>query len=184
MEDADIIDLYFARNEDAIRQTDITYGRQLNTLAQQMLHSREDAEESVSDTYLAAWKSIPPHRPSFFFAFLAAICRNLSLNKLDWRLAAKRRAEVVALTEEMETCIPDSGYERNMTGKEIGCALDAFLESLPKDSRLIFLRRYWYADSIAEIARRYGMTESKVKMQLVRTKEKLRIFLEKEEIGV
>ena len=149
-----------------------------------MLHSREDAEESVSDTYFAAWESIPPHRPSFFFAFLAAICRNLSLNKLDWKLAAKRRAEVVTLTEEMETCIPDSGYERTVTGKEIGNAMDAFLEGLPKDSRLIFLRRYWYADSIAEIARRYGMTESKVKMQLVRTKEKLRIFLEKEEIGV
>ena len=184
MEDADIIDLYFARNEDAIRQTDISYGRRLNILAQRMLHSREDAEESVSDTYLAAWESIAPHRPLFFFAFLAAICRNLSLNKLDWKLAAKRRAEVVTLTEEMETCIPDSGYERTVTGKEIGNAMDAFLEGLPKDSRLIFLRRYWYADSIAEIARRYGMTESKVKMQLVRTKEKLRIFLEKEEIGV
>ena len=117
MEDADIIDLYFARNEDAIRQTDISYGRRLNILAQRMLHSREDAEESVSDTYLAAWESIPPHRPSFFFAFLAAICRNLSLNKLDWKLAAKRRAEVVTLTEEMETCIPDSGYERTVTGK-------------------------------------------------------------------
>lgn len=127
MEDADIIDLYFARNEDAIRQTDISYGRRLNILAQRMLHSREDAEESVSDTYLAAWESIPPHRPLFFFAFLAAICRNLSLNKLDWKLAAKRRAEVVTLTEEMETCIPDSGYERTVTGKEIGNAMDAFL---------------------------------------------------------
>lgn len=184
MEDMQIITLFLARNEDAIRHTDDTYGRRLYHLADGILRSGQDAEESVSDTYLAAWESIPPHRPSFFFAFLAAICRNLSLNKLDWKLAAKRRAEVVTLTEEMETCIPDSGYERTVTGKEIGNAMDAFLEGLPKDSRLIFLRRYWYADSIAEIARRYGMTESKVKMQLVRTKEKLRIFLEKEEIGV
>ena len=184
MEDMQIITLFLARNEDAIRHTDDTYGRRLYHLADGILRSGQDAEESVSDTYLAAWESIPPHRPSFFFAFLAAICRNLSLNKLDWKLAAKRRAEVVTLTEEMETCIPDSGYERTVTGKEIGNAMDAFLEGLPKDSRLIFLRRYWYADSIAEIARRYGMTESKVKMQLARTKEKLRIFLEKEEIGV
>ena len=184
MNDDQIIQLYFDRSEQAIKETDTKYGGYCYSIAYNILTNPEDAEESVSDTYLAAWESIPPHRPSFFFAFLAAICRNLSLNKLDWKLAAKRRAEVVTLTEEMETCIPDSGYERTVTGKEIGNAMDAFLEGLPKDSRLIFLRRYWYADSIAEIARRYGMTESKVKMQLVRTKEKLRIFLEKEEIGV
>ena len=184
MEDQGIIALFFDRSEQAIEETDKKYGGYCYSIAYNILSNREDSEESVSDTYLAAWESIPPHRPSFFFAFLAAICRNLSLNKLDWKLAAKRRAEVVTLTEEMETCIPDSGYERTVTGKEIGNAMDAFLEGLPKDSRLIFLRRYWYADSIAEIARRYGMTESKVKMQLVRTKEKLRIFLEKEEIGV
>ena len=84
----------------------------------------------------------------------------------------------------MEQCIPDAGHERTMRGKELGRILDAFLESLPKDSRVIFLRRYWYVDTIAEIARQYGMTESKVKMQLSRTKEKLRIYLEKEGIRV
>ena len=88
------------------------------------------------------------------------------------------------MTEEMELCIPDTSLERTMRGKELGRILDAFLESLPKDSRLIFLRRYWYVDTIAEIAQRYGMTESKVKMQLSRTKEKLRTYLEKEEISV
>ena len=184
MEDADIIDLYFARNEDAIKQTDISYGRRLNLLAQRMLHSREDAEESVSDTYLETWKVIPPYRPKYFFAFLASICRHISLTRLDWNLAAKRKANVVSLTEEMELCIPDASHERAMRGKEIGQLLDAFLEDLPRDSRMIFLRRYWYADSIAEIALRYGMTESKVKMQLHRTKEKLRVFLEKEGIRV
>ena len=99
-------------------------------------------------------------------------------------MAVKRKAEVVLLTEEMELCIPDTSLERTMRGKELGRILDAFLESLPKDSRLIFLRRYWYVDTIAEIAQRYGMTESKVKMQLSRTKEKLRAYLEKEEISV
>lgn len=184
MEDAKILDLYFARDEDAIRETDTTYGKRLHTLAKNILQNREDAEESVNDTYAEVWKSIPPRRPKYFFAFLASICRHLSLNRVDWKQAAKRRAQVVPLTEEMENCIPDTVHERQMEAKELGKLLDLFLESLPKDSRLIFLRRYWYVDSVPEIAARYGMTESKVKMQLSRTKEKLRLFLEQEGIYV
>ena len=184
MDDAKIIDLFWARNEDAIKQTDALYGRKLNALANKILMNREDAEESVSDTYMQTWDTIPPHRPKFFFAFLASICRHLSLNKLDWKMAAKRNAEVVSLTEEMEMCIPDTGHDRTMEARELGQILDAFLESLPKDSRLIFLRRYWYVDTIAEIAQRYGITESKVKMQLSRTKGKLAAYLEKEGIFV
>ena len=133
---------------------------------------------------MQTWNTIPPHRPKYFFAFLASICRHLSLNKLDWKMAAKRNAEVVSLTEEMELCIPDSGHDRTMEARELGKILDAFLESLPKESRLIFLRRYWYVDTIAEIAQRYGMTESKVKMQLSRTKGKLAAYLEKEGVFV
>lgn len=184
MEDDKIIELFWSRNEDAIRQTDAVYGKKLLTLAKKILLNREDAEESVNDTYMNTWKTIPPHRPRYFFAFLASICRHLSLNRLDWNTAAKRKAEVVSLTQEMELCIPDPSHDRMVESRELGRILDAFLESLPKDSRLIFLRRYWYVDTIAEIAQRYGMTESKVKMQLSRTKEKLRIFLEKEGIRV
>ena len=184
MEDAKILDLYFARDEDAIRETDTAYGKRLHTLAKNILRNREDAEESVNDTYAEVWKSIPPRRPKYFFAFLASICRHLSLNRVDWKQAAKRRAQVVPLTEEMENCIPDAVHERQMEAKELGRLLDLFLEGLPKDSRLIFLRRYWYVDSVPEIAARYGMTESKAKMQLSRTKEKLRLFLEQEGIYV
>ena len=184
MDDNKIIALFFARNQDAIRHTDAAYGRRLFCLAERIVQNDQDAEESVSDTYLETWKVIPPYRPKYFFAFLASICRHISLNRLDWKLAAKRKADVVSLTEEMELCIPDASHERAMRGKEIGQLLDAFLEDLPRDSRMIFLRRYWYADAIAEIALRYGMTESKVKMQLHRTKEKLRVFLEKEGIRV
>lgn len=182
MEDTQIMDLYWARDEEAIRATDAAYGRRLNALAQKLLLNREDAEESVNDTYMKTWQALPPHRPRYFYAFLAAICRHLSLDRLDWKNAAKRKAEVVALTEEMEVCIPDMSHDRQMEGKEIGRILDAFLESLPKDSRLIFLRRFWYADSIGEIAQRYGMSESKVKMQITRTKEKLRTYLKNEEV--
>lgn len=182
MEDTQIMDLYWARDEEAIRATDALYGRRLNALAQKLLLNREDAEESVNDTYMKTWQALPPHRPRYFYAFLAAICRHLSLDRLDWKNAAKRKAEVVALTEEMEVCIPDMSHDRQMEGKEIGRILDAFLETLPRDSRLIFLRRFWYADSIGEIAQRYGMSESKVKMQITRTKEKLRTYLKNEEV--
>ena len=184
MDDNEILDLYFARSEQAIVQTDQKYGFYCYSIAKRILSDPLDAEESVNDTYAEVWKSIPPRRPKYFFAFLASICRHLSLNRVDWKQAAKRRAQVVPLTEEMENCIPDTVHERQMEAKELGKLLDLFLESLPKDSRLIFLRRYWYVDSVPEIAARYGMTESKVKMQLSRTKEKLRLFLEQEGIYV
>ena len=184
MEDTKIIELFWARNEDAIAETDAAYGRRLRALANKILNNREDAEESVSDTYMKIWEIIPPQRPNYFYAFIASICRHLSFHKVDWKLAAKRNAEVVALTEEMELCIPDTSRDREMEAKEIGKVLNTFLENLPKETRLIFLRRYWHVDTIAEIAARYGITESKVKMQLSRTRAKLCTYLEKEGIRV
>jgi len=182
MDDKQIIALFFERDEEALRQTDATYGRKLHSLSDRILRCREDAQECVNDTYLNTWNAIPPRHPSHFFAFLASICRNLCLNRLDWDKASKRNAEVVFLSEEMEQCIPDLRREQELEDRELGQLLSAFLKGLPKESRLIFLRRYWYVDTIAEIAARYGMTESKVKMQLSRTRAKLRTCLEKEGI--
>ena len=184
MEDAKIIELFWTRNEDAIAETDASYGRKLRTLATKILDNREDAEESVSDTYMKTWEIIPPQRPAYFYAFIASICRHLSFHKIDLKQAAKRNAEVVALTAEMEMCIPDTRRDREMEAKELGKVLNVFLESLPKETRLIFLRRYWHMDAIAEIAARYGITQSKVKMRLSRTRAKLRTFLEQEGIVV
>lgn len=184
MTDEQIIDLYFSRSEDAIAQTDTVYGRRLRGLSRRIVRSSEDAEECVNDTYLKTWNAVPPRRPSRFFAFLAAICRNVCLNLLDWEQAGKRHAEIVTITEEMEQCLPDTAQERILRGRELGKALDDFLGTLPKESRTIFLRRYWYADTIADIAKRYGITESKVKMQLLRTRGKLKEYLEKEGISV
>lgn len=184
MEDAKIIELFWTRNEDAIAETDASYGRKLRTLATKILDNREDAEESVSDTYMKTWEIIPPQRPAYFYAFIASICRHLSFHKIDWKQAAKRNAEVVALTAEMEMCIPDTRRDREMEAKELGKVLNVFLESLPKETRLIFLRRYWHMDTIAEIAARYGITQSKVKMRLSRTRAKLRTYLEQEGIVV
>ena len=184
MDDAKIIDLFWARSEEAIQETNKAYGRKLHALANKILNNREDAEESVNDTYMKTWEIIPPQRPKYYYAFLASICRHLSFHKVDWKLAAKRHAEVVTLTLEMEMCIPDATRDRELEGKELGRVMNAFLESLPKDTRLIFLRRYWHVDTIAEIAARYGITESKVKMQLSRTRAKLKTYLESEGIYV
>jgi len=184
VEDEKIIQLFFQRNEQAVVETDRTYGRKLYVLSNNILNNREDAEESVSDTYMEAWKTIPPKHPTCFYAFLAAICRNLSFNRLDWRMAAKRNAEVVALTQEMEMCIPDRRQEDEFDRRELRRILEGFLESLPKESRLIFLRRYLYVDTVAEIAARYGISESKVKTQLHRTRRKLYNCLAKEGIRV
>lgn len=184
MEDSKIIELYFARNEDAIRYTDIAYGRRLNRVADRIVQNPLDAQECVNDTYLKTWNAIPPKKPEHFFAFLAKICRNLALSKLDWKNAAKRKGEVVSLTEEMETCIPDSRRTTELEERELGAALDGFLRTLTPENRMVFLRRYWYVDTISEIALRYGISESAVQMRLIRTREKLRTYLAKEGIAV
>lgn len=184
MNDANIIELYWSRNERAIEETDRTYGRTLFSLSQRILQNKQDAEENVYDTYMRAWESIPPQRPVYFKAFLTKICRCLAFDRLDWRNASKRNAELVSLTEEMESCIPDKQIEAQMEGKELGRLLEQFLASLPKDSRLIFLRRYLYLDTVADIAKRYGFSESKVKMQLKRTRAKLYAYLNKEGISL
>lgn len=184
MTDSQIIALFWDRNEDAIRETDAAYGRRLYAISNQILCQRQEAEESVSDTYMKAWETMPPQKPLYFFAYLAKICRNFSLSRLQWNSAAKRSAEVVSLTQEMAECIPDRRMEHRLECEALGQLLNRFLEGLSRDNRLIFLRRYWYADSVREIADRYGITESKVKTQLHRTRKKLQLFLEKEGIAL
>ena len=184
MTDSQMIALFWDRNEDAIKETDAAYGQKLYAVSDKILRSAQDAEESVSDTYMRAWDTIPPLMPNYFFAYLAKICRNCSLSRLQWNSAAKRSAEIVSLTQEMENCIPDRSHERKLEGEEIGRVLNAFLDSISLESRLIFMRRYWYTDSIAEIAARYSISEGKVKTQLHRTRNKLQLFLAKEGIYV
>lgn len=184
MDDSKIIELFFLRNEDAIRYTQDAYGLRLFVLADNIVRNDQDAEESVNDTYMKAWDSIPPQKPIRFFAYLARICRNFALDKLDWKKAAKRNAEVISLTQEMESCIPDRVHDREMEAKELGQILDAFLRTLTEVNLLVFLRRYWFADSVAEIAARYHISENAVSMRLNRTRAKLRTYLAKEGIRV
>lgn len=184
MEDQQIIELFWNRDGGAIPAVQEKYGDKLMALAERLLGSREDAEECVNDAWLNVWNAIPPERPRLLFAYLASVCRNLAFDRLDWKSAQKRSADVVELTAELETCIPDVRRERQPDGREIGAALTAFLQGQPQEARLVFLRRYWYGDSIRDIALRYGFTESKVKTTLLRTRNRLRAYLEKEGISV
>ena len=128
---------------------------------------------------LKAWNTILPQRPQYFFAYLAKDFRNFTLKKLDWKNAAKRNAEVVSLTEKMEMCVPDQSRDREIEAKELGMILDRFLRTLTPEDQMVFLRRYWYVETIAEIATRYGISERAVQMRLNRTRAKLCACLKK-----
>ncbi|MBE6981684.1 MAG: sigma-70 family RNA polymerase sigma factor [Ruminococcaceae bacterium] len=183
MEDEKIIQLYWDREEEALSQTQAVYGSRLHGLARRFLEE-EDAREAVNDTYLAAWNSIPPQRPTHFFAYLAKLCRNRCLNLLERCSAQKRSAQVVELTREMELCIPDKGTLPDSDSRELGEWLNAFLAQLPKERRVIFLRRYWFGDSVAQIASQLGITQSKVKTGLHRTRNQLRTYLERKGVSL
>lgn len=180
MEDREILALFRQREQGAIPALEERYGKRLRGLALRLLGSAEDAEECVSDTYLAAWNAIPPEEPVYLFAYLTAICRNRALSILNRENTRKRRGELVALTAELEQCIPDERREREQNAREIGEALSRFLMGLGAEPRRFFLRRYWYAESVREVAEHCGVSESKVKMSLHRTRKKLREFLQEE----
>lgn len=178
MEDNEILELLLKRQEQALSELERKYGTRLRTLASRMV-SEEDAEECVNDTYLAVWNSIPPNRPEYLFAYAAKICRNLALNKLERDKAAKRSAVVVELSAELMECIPDNA----LAGDEMGLRelLVRFLGGLPEEKRKLFLRRYWYGESVKELAEAFGYRESKVKSMLFRLRKLLWNELKKED---
>jgi len=180
VDDNAIIKLFWERNQDAVNEIAIKYGSRLYKLAWNILWSREDAEEIVSDTYLRAWNTIPPKKPVYLFAYLAKICRFTSYDRLDMQNASKRKAEVVELTKEMEECIPGSAIEQEIESSELGQVLNLFIGTLSEEKRLIFIRRYWFEDSISDISARYGISESKIKVTLHRVRKELKAFLSKE----
>lgn len=179
MEDNQILALFFARNEQGLKELEAKYGTRLKHLAMGIL-PEEDALECVNDTYLAVWNSIPPKKPEFLFAYTAKICRNLALNRLEWESAAKRNAVVVELSEELSQCIPDASA--TMEDRELARLIGAFLKTLPAEKRSLFVRRYWYGESIRELSKAFGYRESKVKSILFRLRNQLWKELKKEEL--
>ena len=182
MNDKSIVDLYFNRDEEAITQTDKKYGRYCYSIAYNILMSREDAEESVSDTYMTAWRAIPPRRPSVLSTFLGKITRNLASDRWRECSAYKRGGgEVTLALEELEDCVAGrQNVEMEYERKELIRAYVKFLDALPVTERRVFLCRYWYVDSVEAIAEKYGFSQSKVKTMLYRTRVKLRKQLAEE----
>lgn len=186
MDDKQIIDLYWARSECAIVETDKKYGKLCHHIALNILSDPQDSEECVSDTYLKAWSIIPPKRPVKLSSFLGKITRNLALNRYEKDTAQKRGGgQVPVALDELAECIPDpNSVERMVDERILVDKLNIFLEGLPVEARKIFMRRYWEVCSIQEIAEIYGISESKVKVSLFRTRGKLKSFLEQEGIAL
>lgn len=183
LEDEKIVELYLERSEAAITETQQKYGKYCFTVAYNVLYSKEDAEECVNDTYVRAWNSIPPQKPNILSAFLAKVTRNLALDRYTKSHAQKRSECVEVSLQELEECIPffdeNSRESNDLALKE---AINGFLASLKKEPRIIFMRRYWYLCSIKDIAKSLGLTESKVKVTLMRTRLKFKMYLEEQGI--
>lgn len=182
MEDRQIIELYWRRDEDAIVQSEQKYGAYCRAVARQILRVAEDVEECVSDTWLAAWNAMPPARPAVLRTFLGRLSRNLSINRSLYDRAQKRGGgEVPLALEELKDCTGarDSAADAAETA-ELGRLIDTFLRTLPEEECDLFLRRYWYLDPIEEIARRFRLRSGTVKTRLHRTRRRLREYLMKE----
>ena len=181
MEDRHIVALFFDRAEGAIDALAKKYGRALYSLCRNILNDPQDADECVSDAYLAAWNTIPPASPQPLSAYIYKLGRNCALKKLRARTAQKRTAYEVSL-DELAEVLPGGDVESAVEAKLLGEAIDRYLDTLTKENRVIFLRRYWFGDNLREIARRTGVTENALAVRLSRLRAGLKDFLTREGI--
>ena len=180
MEDKDIVRLYLARDEAAIAETRKKYGRYCHYIALRITGDDRDAEEVVSDAYLKAWNTIPPHSPDPLKPYMGMLTRQLAVNRLEENTAQKRGGEATVALEELAECLPDPGEGSIPEGVALRDSLDRFVKSLSERDRRVFLKRYWYACSVAEVAADCGLRVSHVTVLLLRTRKKLKAHLEKE----
>lgn len=181
MEDRDIIALFWSRDESAIRETAAKYGKYCYSIAYNILADGADAEETLNDTYLEAWNSIPPNKPDVLSSFIGGIARRNAIDRVRLRTAEKRGGgEITAVLDELCDVIGDGDVESEIEGRLLSDIIDRFLNSLGETERRVFMRRYWYVDSVKDISKRFGFSESRVKSMLFRTRKKLKKLLEKE----
>lgn len=182
MEDCQIVDLYWKRSEDAIKETAAKYGRYCYHIAYNILQDNRDAEESVNDTYLGAWNTLPPHKPAILSTYLGKLTRRISINLWKKNRTARRGGgEVPLALEELSECIPaENRVEYEIETAELSRAVNDFVMSLPLTERRVFVLRYWYLDPICEICDQFGFSQSKVKSMLHRIRHKLMLHLRKE----
>ena len=177
MEDEKIIALFVARDETAITRTQEKYSNYCQSIAERIVGSHEDAEECVNDTWRRAWETIPPEKPTILASYVGMLTRRISLNRVRTNRAAKRGGgELPVVLDELAECIPDASGE-SADDFVVRDALNAFLTALPERTRIVFLRRYWYAQSVAEIARACHMSEGNINTLLCRTRKQLQTYL-------
>ena len=186
MEDCRIIELFWARSQQAITESETKYGAYCHSIARSILDQEEDVEECVNDTWLRAWNSIPPQRPNILSAFLGKLTRNLSLDRWRRNRAAKRGGSQIELAlHELEGCLPDQRRpDEALEARETAALISDFLRRQSELDRRLFVRRYFYLESIALLAQRFGLTEGQVKSRLHRTRQKLKTALEQEGVAV
>lgn len=188
MDDSKIIELFFARSEQAISELSAKYGKLIFSISHNILKNKEDASECENDTYLSVWDVIPPQNPNPLCAFVCRIARNLSLKKYRYNNARKRNSSFDVAMEELDGCIPDGqgrglqvpSAEEEWQAKELGRAINAFIGTLEKEERILFIRRYWFCDSIGSIASWVHMSENNVSVKLYRIRERLKAYLGEE----
>ncbi len=185
IEDEKIIDLFFNRSEKAIQELDIKYGKVCHKLSYNILNNKQDAEECVNDAYLGAWNAIPPTRPNPLLSYIVKIVRNISL-KIYWRKeAAKRSGHYKIALEEIEGYIADQKtVEDEIEARELARIIEEFLDTLTLENRVIFMRRYWFADSYKDIAEFVGLSEKNISVRLTRIREKMKQYLIEREVFV
>lgn len=185
MDDEKIIDLFFERSEQAIRELDIKYGKICYNLSYNIVNSRQDAEECVNDAYLGAWNAIPPAHPNPLLSYIVKIVRNISL-KIYWRKEAiKRSSNYTIAMEEIEACIADPDtVETEIEARELARIIESFLDTLTAKERVIFMRRYAYMDAYANIAERVGISEKNVSVRLTLIRQKMKQYLNEREVFV
>lgn len=183
MTDQEIIELFWERSEQAIAELDQKYGHICHRLSFRILSNAQDAEECVNDAYLGAWNAIPPAKPDPLLAFVCKIVRNISLKRHEQNTAAKRNSHYDVAMEELEECLAaPSTVESELAQRELTQAIELFLDSLSRENRVIFVRRYWFSDPYADIARLLGLTEKNVSVRLTRLRKELRKFLTEREV--
>ena len=184
-DDEKIIELFFERSEQAIRELDIKYGKLCRNLSYNIVNSRRDAEECVNDAYLGAWNAIPPANPHPLLTYICKIVRNISL-KIYWRKeTAKRSGHYKIALEEIEGCIADQKtVEDEIEARELARIIESFLDTLTVENRVIFMRRYWFADSYKDIAELMGLSEKNISVRLTRIRQKMKSYLAEREVFV
>lgn len=185
LEDSKIIELLYARNEQAIRELSVKYGAVCSRIAGNILKNNLDAEECVNDTYLAAWNTIPPEKPEPLRAYIFRIVRNIAIAKYHANASIKRNSYYDVALEELENCLSACvTVEQEMEGKELSQLIDRFLGTLDQESRILFVRRYWYSDSVSELAGKFRISSNNVSVRLSRIRKKLKKYLRKEGIAI